>query len=202
MKSFNPKEFTKGAIAQHTIIGGYDDVRFEGILCSATFNGITGEKSYFTVDKTGKVLNLFDKALHSNPSFSICMKETNTSIELMPNGKPRIVEVVRFFRTWDYDNIQINSFGGMTAICVMDYALKQIRVFPSFCHPEDNFSKVLGLSMARVNQTSGKGFVVDMIAESSLKDNIEFAYWNDGITWLNVDSKRAFDKPLARFINE
>ena len=211
MKSFNPKEFTKGAIAQ-VYPAGYDDVKFKGILCSACNDDATLARVYFTVDATGKAVSSFAPHIPSTLLFNIVMKADIDEImptgkpagyrEMMSNGKPRIVEVVRFFRTWDYDNEQINSFGGMTAICVMDYALKQIRVYPSFCHPEDNFSKVLGLSMATVNKVTGKGFVVDMNTDLSLKDTIESAYWHDSVTWLNPESKRTLDKPLNRFINE
>lgn len=200
MKKFNPKDFTNGAIACHTIEGGYDEIKFEGILCSAIFDSTTGEKSYFTVNKEGKVLDIFDKHTNSNPCFNICMKEDNTSEKLMENGKSRFVEIIRYFRTWDFYNEQISNFGGMTAICVMDYSLRQIRVFPSFCHPEDNFFKEGGLKIARINKEKGKGFVIKLTPELTLRDNIESSFCNNNITWLNEESKHSFISPLTRFI--
>src|ERR1035437_9944572 len=111
MNKFNPKEFTKGAIAE-VIPCGYDDVKFEGILCSASINADTSERAYFTVDSTGKALSAFEPTCLTSLAFNIKMKNVEVqtistpSTQLMPNGKPRIVEVVRFFRAFDYDVTQ------------------------------------------------------------------------------------------------
>ena len=202
MKTFNPKEFTSGALAKVDITGGYDDVKFEGVLCS-TINENNGEVGYFTVDPTGKALMSFTQAGPKVLQFGLVMQDTKPVIETMANGKPRFVEVVRFFRTWDYYNDQINNFGGMTAICVMDYKFKTVTVYPSFCHPEDNFSKILGLMAAKNNQVAGKGFIINMTsANATLRTNVESGFFNKTLVWLNTASVRAFANPLARFIND
>lgn len=220
MKTFNPKEFTKGAIAENAVYQlyecGYDDITFEGILCSACNDATTGERTYFTVNKTGKALSSFAQIEPKSLAFDIVMKDANTlddtiipygakpdgCREMMSNGKPRIVEVTRFFRTWDWTNGQISNFGGMVAICVIDYALKLIKVYPSFCHPTDNFSKTLGLEIARNNQEAGNGFVVEYLDGIRLRGCVEYGFENDCITWLTPKSERTFTKALERFVNE
>jgi len=86
--------------------------------------------------------------------------------------KPDIVEVVRYFRDWDYDIGQISSTGGMTAICQLDYINMKLIVYPAFCIGGDNFSKTEGLKAATKNKERGAGFVFPLHRKLSIYDNI------------------------------
>lgn len=127
------------------VLYGYEDVTFVGYLCSATKDVETGEKCYFTVNKTGKALdaytpNAMGKFRTSAVNFSIANKpETKT--------KPRHVTVIRHFRKFNSHN-EISNFGGVTVLCVLDYETLRMRVYPAFCSDTCNFNKDLAIDIA------------------------------------------------------
>lgn len=207
MKKFNKEEFINGSIARNVCTYGFDDIEFVGLLCSATIDIDTGEKYFFTVDKFGKATGVFENQ-DMTPAFSICMKDDDNTTninkaqtnEKLADGSARFLEVIRFYRLWDTGNTQISNYGGMTVICVIDYLTRKINVYPAFCMQEDNFSRVDGLKIAKLNKENNKGFIVDLKHGVSLRETIVRAFFDSHIKWNNKESEKSFTNPLERFI--
>lgn len=72
--NFDLDKFVDGANAVNADGVGYDDVKFEGYLCSATDEDNLEHRVYFTVDKNGKAISSFRADMLYNLHFKIATK--------------------------------------------------------------------------------------------------------------------------------
>lgn len=100
------------------------------------------------------------------------MRNTPREVAIDANEKPLFVEVVRYFRKWDYKHDQISSSGGATIVCLLDYMHNQLIVAPSLCSDSDNFSKKIGLEKANERVKRAITFAVPLIRGESISNMI------------------------------
>jgi len=109
-----------------------------------------------------------------------------------------IVEVIRHIRGFDQRDFTLNSRGGLTAICHLDYTNNVMVVYPSVCSKTENYSKSLGIKQAKENRDNGIGFIAstDMIVATSkftLQEIIRLTVlFPDEIDWLNGRSEKRY----------
>ena len=158
---FDVNSFMHGALAQNADnlelnqterddFGGYQDIKFEGVLCSATCFSETGERTFFSVDpRTGEALTSYSVS-QPNLQFGVTT-EFQVKAQVIESKetkvKPDVVNVIRYFRRYNFRLQQIESSGGLTVGVLMDYKQGLMQVFPAFCAPTDNFSKEIVLIM-------------------------------------------------------
>lgn len=166
--------------------GGYNDIKFDGILCKATND--KGVVHYFIADPSGKALKSLEPNFIYPCGFSI---ETPKDSELQydPNeakldnlkakAKPDTVEVWRYFRKWDTEHNQISSAGGLTCLVRMHYPTKTMRVYPAFCSDDENFCKETGRNVAVNMFTADAGIEFEFDSNLSIYDNLNRAIFTD-----------------------
>jgi hypothetical protein len=114
---------------------------------------------------------------------------------------PHIVRVVRYFRSYaSYD--QVSPHGGMTAICELDYGKMELRVYPTWCAKDDNFSKELGKANAAKSFENNMGFKVPLDRGDTIFGNIMRGVENETLVWTCDDTKRVANGPFMRWYRD
>ena len=117
--------------------------------------------------------------------------------------KADVVKVVRYFRRWDFDNDQISSSGGMTAVCKLDYSNMTLTIYPAFCAETDNFSKSIGLAHAYANEANNIGFMFHLHRDYSIHDNIKIGLTHQTFLTCGTSSKsKSLIKHLYNWAND
>ena len=202
MNKFNATDFLEKY--NNLLAEEFKDVEFAGLLCvkeKSNGNGYT----YFNIDLAGNAISRF-KVKEDCLNFNVF--KDDKIVEVVQNSqskiltKPNVVEVIRYFRIWDFELGQIASSGGMTAICLLDYDAKIMTVYPSFCEDSDNFDKLVGLNLAKQQRILNRGFVLPFIKSRSINLNMVEAYNLDTIRWLGSCSEERLSRALDRFMSK
>jgi hypothetical protein len=189
---FNLAAFIQGRNAINPIAGGYDTIGFFGFLCKA--DSLDGKK-YFTIDMNGNAISAYipdNGCIRMNFVLDTPDVDVNDNVKLDINHKEDKVTVLRHFR-YRGDKGQVQSHGGMTAVCILDYTDKVIYVYPSFCSVEDNFDKKIGTINAIKRLNHGIGFAVSLDVKKTIYDNIKNA---DMVVWPSKEAKNILQRPL------
>ena len=101
--------------------------------------------------------------------------------------KPDVVTVVRYFRRWNKVLRQIESYGGITAICELNYRDFTMKVYPSFCSDTENFSKEIGLDVAKIAKLSDFGIKFNFDKNLPIQVNLTQAITENGYSFLTED---------------
>lgn len=124
--------------------------KFEVVL------NVQGE-AYLLQDRTGMIFK-GDSVEFTNISGNSTQTndfEIPKGLKVFPNlTSQETIEVTRFFRPRSFTG-EIISSAGITFVCVLNYLTGYVRVFYSICDG-DNFSKSLGVDIARKNLTRSK----------------------------------------------
>jgi len=126
---------------------------------------------------------------------------TPPHMDTVPKTKPQVIEVIRYFRRWDYDHNQISSHGGITALCKLDYRTMTMKIFPAFCSVKENFDKAIGRDWAEFNAFHNIGFVMPFDRDMSILDNLVTAYYAKTIKGTCMKSVDMF-KHLEKYIQD
>lgn len=168
------------------------DIQFEGFVFSG-INEKTNDVAYFLQHPKDSARRLFIE----RPIFV-----TNEERSVKTQEKPDVVTIVRYFRRYNNHFDQIESSGGVTALCVLDYDRMKMYVYPAFCSDEDNFNKMKGLSVAESSKASQIGIVFDFSRDQKIEHNIYDAIVSGNYTYTTSSMrdqlmlKRNFEKAI------
>lgn len=191
-KTFKVKRIINGEYAEVYGCGGYDDVRFEGYLCSATADKKTGRVEYFTIGRDGHARDSFKlnkMGLAGNSALSFQLKNKKNKLINVDKASDNIIEVVRYFRCWNFDLDQISNLGGLTVICELNFDTMTMCVYPAFCSDEDNFDKNVGLMIASDRQQLGHGITMPFDHKISIRKNLYRSLLNGRWDYISNDQE-------------
>jgi len=162
-------------------------------------------RTFYVVDDAGTVfVKITDgQFLNEQQRFNIYDEKqamsatTGEHLKQKAPKKPKIVEVIRHIRGYDYENLCVASRGGMTALCLLNYDTGIMTVHPAFCSEEDNYNKREGIFWARKAQQNNQGFTVSF-DELNAWNTIVETILTEKPVWLNTYSKSKLERHLNR----
>ncbi len=146
----------------------------------------------------------------TNLFFSVTNKKNKNKTDVkgaQVKQKPDIVTVARYFRRYDDMLDATSSAGGLTVICVIDYSVGTLTVYPAFCSINDNFDKTTGMSQATARQLRNEGIVMQYSRVGTLYDTLRNALLSNRYTFTSLDDnanrkiKVGFDMCMTTYSN-
>lgn len=213
--TFDSEEFINNAVnAFNPAEGGYDNVEFEGILCSADstdYESGIACKQYFTVDKDGNALSSYNKKFPSL-SFKLVTPHSMRRADAceLETPKSHLVEVIRHIRLYN-NNVyygwntrgEMNARGGATFRCVLNYNSNIVTVYPAICSDDDNFNKRSGIYQSNINKNNNLGIIIKLHTltnDHTLTTSILEQLKANEYTWTQPHAHRKYNVPLTKLL--